>query len=450
MEDQDIFLRNNTGSKSKSAIVDGFVVRINEFDNIKTSLVESKTISDIQNIIVIGQRGAGKTTLMHRLSYAILDDKHLSKRYIPILFSEEQYNLSDLTNLWEAVAIGIEDNFYKENLAAKLENIIESDDEYEKESLKLLQDFLISKDKTAILFIENINFFLKKLSEDEKKRFKKIFTSNSPLRVIGSSTSYNDGTIDFGDSFYKFFNIVQLDSLTQEECEKLLIKIGQQYGEEQQIKDVIANFPGRVEALRRLTGGVPRTISYLFQIFLDNENGKAIKDLYLLIDTLTLLYKSELDQLSTQQQKVVDAIARKWDAISVREIAKRTRLESKNISSILSYLEKNQLVEKVPTSTKNHLYRIKERFMNIWYLMRFGRAHDKENVKWLVRFFDAWCDESELAKRLRKHISNLKDGKYDAIAAIDMGNTFLSCENIPDTLKEELIKTTNSVLPNRL
>ncbi|MCH5685164.1 MarR family transcriptional regulator [Niabella sp. W65] len=175
--------------------------------------------------------------------------------------------------------------------------------------------------------------------------------------------------------------------MTQEECEKLLIKIGQQYGEEQQIKDVIANFPGRVEALRRLTGGVPRTISYLFQIFLDNENGKAIKDLYLLIDTLTLLYKSELDQLSTQQQKVVDAIARKWDAISVREIAKRTRLESKNISSILSYLEKNQLVEKVPTSTKNHLYRIKERFMNIWYLMRFGRAHDKENVKWLVRFF---------------------------------------------------------------
>ncbi|MCH5685163.1 hypothetical protein LWM68_13450 [Niabella sp. W65] len=55
-----------------------------------------------------------------------------------------------------------------------------------------------------------------------------------------------------------------------------------------------------------------------------------------------------------------------------------------------------------------------------------------------------------MAKRLRKHISNLKDGKYDAIAAIDMGNTFLSCENIPDTLKEELIKTTNSVLPNRL
>ncbi|MBX9450171.1 MAG: hypothetical protein KL787_10845 [Taibaiella sp.] len=69
---------------------------------------------------------------------------------------------------------------------------------------------------------------------------------------------------------------------------------------------------------------------------------------------------------------------------------------------------------------------------------------------WLVRFFDAWCDESELTKRLKNHINNLKDGKYDAVAAIDMGNTFLSCENIPENLKEELISTTNSILPDRL
>lgn len=450
MSEQDIFLRNNTGSKSKSAIVDGFVVRTNEFDYIKDILVNRDIRSKSLNIIIIGQRGAGKTTLMHRLNYAILDEKLLSDIYLPIMFSEEQYNLSDLTNLWEAIAMGIDDNFYKEKLTDYIEKIIDTVEDYEKASFSFLQKFLKSKNKTAILFIENVNFFLKKLNEYEKKRLKSILTSESQFRIIGSSTSFNDGTIDFGDPFYKFFNTVQLDGLNQQDCEKLLIKIGQQYGEENQIKEIIENHPGRVEALRRLTGGVPRTISYLFQIFLDNENGKAIKDLYLLIDTLTLLYKSELDQLSTQQQKVIDAIAIKWDAISVKEIAKRTRLESKNISSILSYLEKNQLIEKVPTSTKNHLYRIKERFMNIWYLMRFGRKHDKENVIWLVRFFDAWCDESELTKRLKNHINNLKDGKYDAVAAIDMGNTFLSCENIPESLKEELISTTNSILPDKL
>src|SRR5690606_1398077 len=339
--------------------------------------------------------------------------KLLSDIYLPIMFSEEQYNLSDLTNPWEAIAMGTDDNFYKEKLSDSMEKIIDTEEDYEKAPFRCLQKFLKSKNKTAILFIENVNFFLKKLNKYEKKRLKSILTSESHFRIIGSSTSFNDGTIDFGDPFYKFFNTVQLDGLNQQDCEKLLIKIGQQYGEENQIKEIIENYPGRVEALRRLTGGVPRTISYLFQIFLDNEDGKAIKDLYLLIDTLTLLYKSELDQLSPQQQKVIDVIARKWDAISVRDISKKTRIESKNVSSILAYLERNQIVEKVPTSTKNHFYRIKERFMNIWYLMRFGRKNDQDNVIWLVRFFDAWCDESELTKRIKIHINNLKEGHYD-------------------------------------
>ncbi|PVV56284.1 tetratricopeptide repeat protein [Chryseobacterium sp. HMWF035] len=444
---QDLLLRNNTGIKSKVNLIEGFVVRTNQFELLKENLLKT---SERSNVIIIGQRGAGKTTLIHRLNYEIIDDAVLRKKYIPIMFSEEQYSLSDLTNLWETIATTIEDNFYEESLSDTIANIIDKQKDYEQKSYDFLREFLIEKNKTAILFIENFNFFLKKISDNERKKLFRILESDSNFKVIGTSTTFNDGNIDFQEDEYKFLKIIELDSLNKADCEKLLIKIGQQYGEEQQIRNIIEQHPGRVESLRRLTGGVPRTISYLFQIFMDNENGRAIKDLYLLIDTLTLLYKSELDQLSTQQQKVVDAIARKWDAISVKEIAKKTRLESKNISSILSYLEKNQFIEKIPTNTKNHLYRIKERFMNIWYLMRFGRKNDKDNVVWLVRFFDAWCDESELTKRVKNHINNLKGGNYDVNAAIDMGNTFLSCENISETLKEELIRTTNSILPDRL
>ncbi|QBA19708.1 tetratricopeptide repeat protein [Chryseobacterium indologenes] len=444
---QDLLLRNNTGIKSKANLIEGFVVRTNQFDSLRENLLKT---SEPKNVIIIGQRGAGKTTLIHRLNYEILDNDTLRKKYIPIMFSEEQYSLSDLTNLWETIAMTIEDSFYQESLSETIASIIDNEKDFEQKSYDFLRNFLIEKNKTAILFIENFNFFLKKISDNEKKKLFRILESDSNFKVIGTSTTFNDGNIDFQEDEYKFLKIIELDSLNKADCEKLLIKIGQQYGEEQQIRNIIEQHPGRVEALRRLTGGVPRTMSYLFQIFMDNENGRAIKDLYLLIDTLTLLYKSELDQLSTQQQKVVDAIARKWDAISVKEIAKKTRLESKNISSILSYLEKNQFIEKIPTNTKNHLYRIKERFMNIWYLMRFGRKNDKDNVVWLVRFFDAWCDESELTKRVKKHINNLKGGNYDINAAIDMGNTFLSCENLPETLKEELIKTTNSILPDRL
>lgn len=450
MINEDILLRNNTGNKSKQSLVEGFVIRIDEFGEIYNNLQQTSLLNHKQHYLIIGQRGTGKTSLMHRLNYAIEDDKKLNEYLIPIVFTEEQYYLSELVNIWENIGIHLEDQYGWSDVTRAIENIIANDADYEQNVYNYLRSRLNDANKTLVLFIENINVFFNKLDEKELVRLKDILTGDSIIRLIGTSTSFDDGYIDFTGHFYSFFKIIQIDGLSKDECEKLLVKIGEQYGQLDRIRYIIEHHPGRIESLRRLTGGIPRTISYLFQIFLDNENGKAIKDLYILIDTLSLLYKSELDQLSTQQQKVIDIIARKWDAIAVKDIVKATRLESKNISKIIAALEKDQLIEKVSTDTKNHLYRIKERFMNIWYLMRFGRKHDKENVIWLVRFFDAWCEKKELDKLIAAHIDNLKGGAYDLNAAIDMGNTFLSCVNVSDSLKSELLRITKSILPERL
>jgi len=447
---EDILFRNNTGNKSKQSLVDGFVIRVDEFQEIYNNLQHTSSLNHKQHFLIIGQRGAGKTSLMHRLNYAIEDDAKLNDCLVPVVFTEEQYYLSELVNIWENIAIHLEDQYSWSNITNTIENIIATGGNYEFNVYNYLCSKLKDAKKTLVLFIENINVFFNKLDDTEIERFRDILINDSTIRLIGTSTSFDDGNVDFANHFYSFFKIIQIDGLNKEECEKLLLKIGEQYGQLDRIKYIIEHHPGRIESLRRLTGGIPRTISYLFQIFLDNENGKAIKDLYVLIDTLSLLYKSELDQLSTQQQKVIDIIARKWDAIPVKDIAKATRLESKNISKIIATLEKDQLIEKVSTDTKNHLYRIKERFMNIWYLMRFGRKHDKENVIWLVRFFDAWCEKKELDKLIAAHIDNLKDGSYDINAAIDMGNTFLSCVNVSDSLKSELLRVTKSILPERL
>jgi tetratricopeptide (TPR) repeat protein len=447
---EDILFRNNTGNKSKQSLVEGFVIRVNEFQEIYNNLQHTSLLNHKQHYLIIGQRGTGKTSLMHRLNYAIEDDVKLNNCLVPVVFTEEQYYLSELVNIWENIAIHLEDQYRWNNLTNAIENIIADNGDYERNVYNYLCSKLKVANKTLVLFIENINVFFNKLENAERERFRNILINDSTIRLIGTSTSFDDGNVDFTNHFYSFFKVIQIDGLNKEECEKLLLKIGEQYDELDRIKYIIERHPGRIESLRRLTGGIPRTISYLFQIFLDNENGKAIKDLYILIDTLSLLYKSELDQLSTQQQKVIDIIARKWDAIPVKDIAKATRLESKNISKIIATLEKDQLIEKVSTDTKNHLYRIKERFMNIWYLMRFGRKHDKENVIWLVRFFDAWCEKKELDKLIAAHIDNLKDGSYDINAAIDMGNTFLSCVNVSDSLKSELFRVTKSILPERL
>jgi tetratricopeptide (TPR) repeat protein len=446
----DLFLLNNTGNKSKETLIETFVVREDEFNTVFSDLQEARTPEEVGNTLVIGLRGAGKTTLLHRLKYAVEDDAVLSTKFLPIIFKEEQYHLSDLATLWESLAQYLEEIFKWKGIVRKMDEIIEQDGFSERELFQVIESELDKRGECVLLFFENLNVFLGKLALNERATLKDILTSKKILRLIASSTSYTDTRIDFLNDFYSFFKLVTLQGLSKTECEKLLIKIGALYGYEDQIRHIINNHPSRIESLRRLTGGVPRTISYLFQIFLDNSNGKAIKDLYILIDTLTFLYKAELDQLSPQQQKVIDVIARKWDAMPVKEITRQTRLESKNVSTILAGLEKNQLVEVIKTNTKNNLYRIKERFLNIWYLMRFGRKHDRNNVVWLVRFFDAWCDETELAKRVREHINDLSQGRYDEEAAVDMGNTFLSCENLSQSMKIQLLEATKSVLGDRM
>jgi TPR repeat protein len=443
-----ILLRNNTGNRPKQDLIDSFVVRIQPFNSILAEIKSSKKDKK-GNHLIIGQRGAGKTTLLYRIKYAIEDDQKMKENTIPIMFSEEQYNLMDIINLWESISEHLEDYDGFENLNQQIMDIA-YECNHEKNAYKLLEKALIERNKKIIVFIENIDSFLKKIGKTGQVRLREILNSNDNIKLICSSTTYFEGILKNTEPFHDFFRITQLNGLNVDESIGLLNKLAEQNKQTEQIKTIIQNHPKRLESLRRLTDGNPRIISYLFQIFLDNENGKAITDLYILLDDITFLYKAELDQLSAQQQKIIDAIARNWDAISTKELSQKTNIDSKNISAILNTLEKNQIIERIQTQTKNNLYCLKDRFLNIWYLMRFGKKRDKENIIWLVRFFDAWCDKSELSKRIDSHIMNLKAGQYDVIAALDMGNVFLSCENVPNEIKYNLYQTTKSVLPTKL
>ena len=109
------------------------------------------------------------------------------------------------------------------------------------------------------------------------------------------------------------------------------------------IKEIIDTQPGRIEALRRLTGGVIRTIVLLFEIFIDQKDGSAFSDLEAILDRVTPLYKHRMDDLPAQQQEIVEAIALAWDAINVSEISQKTRIISKTVSAQLRQMEKNEI-----------------------------------------------------------------------------------------------------------
>ncbi|MFH1942289.1 MAG: ATPase, partial [bacterium] len=433
----------NPALQTPQELIDSFVVRTKLFQEIFEDIKNSEMKYPEQHYIIQGIRGQGKTTLLLRIAYEINRDARLRKKIIPIIFNEEQYNISRLYKLWETTSEYLEEYNEITGLYDEMQKL-PIDDQYEFGCFQILEDALKKNKKKIILFIDNIDEMLNKFSRTEHHRLREIFIESAELRVIGASSVSLEFHHDYGKPFYQFFRMPQLNGLSSDETKTLLLKLGEQYKRDR-VKEIVESQPGRIEALRRLTGGVIRTIIILFQIFVDDQDGNAFRDLEKILDGVSPLYKHRMDKLAPQQQEIIDFIALNWDAVSTKEIAQKTKLQSKAISAQLKQLEKYHIIEKERTDTKNFLYRIHERFFNIWYLMRQGRKEDERRVRFLVEFLQIWCDEKELESRTLKHLQSLKSGRMYEQQAFYMTEA-LARTPIPSELQHRLIAETRQYL----
>ncbi|MES2731411.1 MAG: hypothetical protein V4714_06670 [Bacteroidota bacterium] len=442
----------NTQLKEREEIIRDFVVRQDTFQKLFSEIQSAPMQRTEQHYLLVGQRGMGKTTMLHRLAIAIEDDPKLKTWLIPVVLNEEQYNITELANLWETVAdtLGELDEEHFGDLFDQMETQVQRKD-YERFSFDLLTKRLSDTGKKIVVFLDNFGNFLEKLGDLEARQLREILMTNNQIRLIAASSVMLEPQFSYEKPFWEFFHVIQLEGLSRQEAPTLLLQLAENMGRKEMMEKIIQHSPARIEVLRRLTGGVLRTTILLFEIFLDNESGSALNDLEAILDHVSPLFKHRMDDLSTQQQKIVDAVARHWDAVSVKEIAARTRLESKLVSAQLKLLYQNRIIDRITTSTKNHLYQLNERFFNIWYLMRYGKRKDQTRVIWLVKFLEAWCDGNELEHRLERHIRHLQDGTLPAEQLLFMTEVYCAMEKtISSEKRQALIKVALETLPNAL
>ncbi len=404
---------------SENEFLKRFVVRQEIFDEIFEELQEADYSVSNQHYIMIGQRGQGKTTLLRKLKLEVEQDKNLSSFLIPVKFSEEQYRIRQLCRLWEEVA-GYLETYHEdifENILDELEQHIE-DENYHLKCFSYLEKTIKKRKKKLLLLIDNIDVLLGKFKEKEQHQFREILLTSSSFIIVGGSTKMFEQQYDYSKPFYEFFKIIRLESLSHEESVALLRVLGNET-QSAKIETIIKNTPERIEALRRVTGGVPRTIIMLFDIFIE-DNGNAFDDLMKVLDEATPLYKDRMDDLPPILQEIVDTIALNWDGMTTREIAKKTRMESKSVSAQLKQLEKYQIIESTSIG-KNKIYILKERFFNIWYLMRFGRKKDRNRVEWLIKFLLSWYDRNELESKAKQFMKTMQKNSLNESYVYYMG-----------------------------
>jgi hypothetical protein len=439
----------NPRNQTPEELTKHFLVRQRVFEKLFAEIKTATMAYPEQHYMIEAKRGMGKTTLLLRLAYAVEQDEQLNKWLIPLNFNEEEYSVRKLFKFWERIIqiLGEKDKSFADLSSAvnQLSKVYSSDDEYEKALYDLLTKRLQKQQKKLILFIDNFGDMFQKFTDLEAHRLRKILQSSADIRLFAASSIVLEAFYQYNHPFYEFFKVERLEGLDAGQTKSLLLQLGELYGQES-IQSLVEHQPGRVEALRRLTGGVTRTIILLFEIFADDHSGNTFVDLEKILDRVTPLYKHRMDELSPPLQEVVETIALAWDAISVKEIQTATRMESKLISAILQQLTKHEIITRIKTNTKNHLYQINERFFNIWYLMRHGRSGDRQKVLWLVRFLEQWCDASEIDERSQRHIQKLRHGDYDPKGAVMMSEALAMTHHLSDESQHRLLEATRDFL----
>jgi Fe2+ or Zn2+ uptake regulation protein len=441
----------NPASQPKEILIENFVVRTKVFEKIFKDIEKGNMKYPEQHYLLQGLRGMGKTTLLLRLKYEVEKNEKLKRWLIPVFFNEESYDLSSLSNLWEKLLKYLDDYWEIGNkLYDQTEQFIGNND-YEKLCFDLLIRALNErKQKLFILFDNFGELFLDNLKERETHRLREILMHCNDIRIVAASAIVLEDQHDYSKPFFEFFRIIYLDGLDKDETLGLITKLQEK---ETRKKIDIEKNKAKIETLALLTGGVIRTILLLYEVLLSDEKGTALQDLDVILDRITPLYKHRMDALPIQQRKIVDVVAKSWDAISVKDIASQIRddgkpMQGKAISAQLAQLEKNNVIEKKETTTKNNFYQLKDRFFNIWYLMRNGDRYDRCRVEWLTKSIELLYgdDENGVEGFINGHIEKLKKGNYSQYSALLIFDAINNSKIISLKNKVKLLEETRNEL----
>lgn len=442
----------NPKNQPPAELVDGFVVRLRLFERLYQEIANSDMSYPEQHFLIVGKRGMGKTTLLLRLAYEIERHPQLRKWLLPLVFNEEEYGIRRLYNLWERIIeLLIEKDAKLRSLARaqqQLSSLHPQDADYEKQLFQIIESTLEEQEKKMILFVDNLGEMFQKFNEQEAHRLRKILQTSSTLRIIGASSMVLESFYEYNYPFYEFFKVERLHGLQAQEARDLLFYLSDKHGQEQ-VKRIVENQPGRVESLRRLAGGVIRTMILLFEIFIDEASNTALQDLESILDRVTPLYKHRMDGLPGPQQELVEIIALNWDAMSIEEMQRSTRLGLTEIEEALQALSRFEIIRKILTTDQRYLYQLEERFFNIWFLMRHGRRGDKRRVLWLVRFLEEWCDEAELEARVNRQIQKMQEGAMPTQAAFLLSEALAHTRQLSQAKQHELLKATRLFLEQK-
>ena len=324
-----------------------------------------------------------------RFLHTVEESSDLAANWQPVPFYEESYGVGNLADFWLAalrhLTRATDDSQweYRADALAQDERDTERLAAY---ALAALMDFCRASGKRLILFVENLDTVFEQLHDErEVHALRANLIERSDILLVGSANAVFEAIRGYGKPLYEFFRLFMLEGLGQEETLQILEALAN-LEDKPEISETLRRESGRLETLRRLTGGNPRLLVLACRLLIESPFGSAFEDLERLIDEQTPYFKARIEELPAQSRKVFHCLAEGWKPMLAREVADAANLNSSHASAQLKQLmEKGYAREVRLQGAKRIRYEVSDRFYNIYYLLRFSRV-GRHRLEQLVAF----------------------------------------------------------------
>ena len=381
--------------QSDQEIIDQFVVRTRELETVLEILRENIGAPSCQHTLVVGPRGRGKTMLLARVAAELRTDPQLRQTLLPVRFMEESVEVFDIGDFWLEALLYLAKECAEQHpdlcgeLQATHADLARraSGDDVAGHAKAALLDAADRLGRRLVIMVENLQSLCEETDEDFGWQLRQSLQSDPAIMLLGTATSHFEALDDVGAPFFELFRILQLKSLSTEECQDLWHAIT---GERRAAR--------QMRPLEILTGGNPRLLVIVAEFARHRTMSRLLEELVGLVDDHSEYFRGNLNSLPKTERRVYAALCDLWRPSTTREVANRARSGVRKTSALLGRLMGRRAV-KAAGDGRSRLYSVAEPLHCIYYKLRRWRD-EAAVVQGLIRFMVAFYGPDETAKIL--------------------------------------------------
>ena len=369
-----------------------FVVRNRELGIVLEVVRGNIDSPSCQHILVVAPRGRGKSMLLARVAAELRADAALSETLLPVRFMEESQEVFNLADFW------LETLFHlaRECAASHPELTRELRATHADLSGRWRERMLADHARAAVLdaadrlgrklvlMVENLQSLTGDVEEGFGWKLRGELQMEPRIMLLATATSRFDRLDDVKEPYFELFRILNLEPLATEDCRRLWEQVSGDHVSTREMRP-----------LEILTGGSPRLLVIVAEFARHRSLRQLMEELVTLVDEHTEYFRGHLEALAKTERRVYLAVIDLWQPSAAGEIAARSRLDVRTVSTMLGRLTDRGAVIVEGTGRKRR-YAAAERLYSIYYKLRRERD-EAAVVQNLIHFMTAIYSKAELA-----------------------------------------------------